>query len=122
MPVTRPRTKPSPSPRSRGRCWTWQQRPGPSSSSARTHAAARTARQPHPHRPDHGSCTVDFYWPQQHLIVETDSWRFHSTRTAYEHDRARDAALITAGHRVVRFTWRTPDPTIERRLRALLHH
>ena len=70
--------------------------------------------------PDHGSCTVDFYWPQHHLIAETDSWRFHGTQAAYETDRARDAALIAAGHRVVRFTWRTPDPTIQRRLRALL--
>jgi very-short-patch-repair endonuclease len=70
--------------------------------------------------PDHGSCTVDFHWPRHHLIVETDSWRFHGTRSAYEQDRARDAALQAAGHRVVRFTWRTKDETIERRLRALL--
>jgi very-short-patch-repair endonuclease len=72
--------------------------------------------------PDHGSCTVDFYWPQHNLVVETDSWRFHGTRVAYETDRARDAALIAAGYRVLRFTWQTNDDTIQRRLRALLHH
>jgi very-short-patch-repair endonuclease len=70
--------------------------------------------------PDHGSCTVDFSWPQHELVVETDSWRFHGNRAAYEQDRARDAALQAAGYRVVRFTWHTPDATIERRLRAML--
>jgi very-short-patch-repair endonuclease len=70
--------------------------------------------------PDHGSCEVDFLWPSRHLIVETDSWQFHGTKTAYEDDRARDAALQAAGYRVVRFTWRTQDTTIAGRLRALL--
>jgi very-short-patch-repair endonuclease len=69
---------------------------------------------------DHGSCTVDFCWPQQRLIAETDSWQFHGSRVTYEQDRARDAALQAAGFRVVRFTWHTPDATILRRLRALL--
>jgi very-short-patch-repair endonuclease len=69
--------------------------------------------------PDHGHCWADFYWPAHRLIVETDSWRAHGDRAAYEQDRAKDAALQTAGYRVVRFTWRTPDATIERRLKAL---
>jgi very-short-patch-repair endonuclease len=63
---------------------------------------------------------ADFYWPEQRLIVETDSWRAHGHRAAYEQDRAKNAALQAAGYRVVRFTWHTPDVTIERRLRALL--
>jgi very-short-patch-repair endonuclease len=70
--------------------------------------------------PDHAPCVVDFYWPNQRLVVETDSWRFHGTRVAYEQDRARDAALQAAGYKVVRFTWHTPDATIVRRLRAML--
>jgi very-short-patch-repair endonuclease len=71
--------------------------------------------------PDHGHCQADFSWPTHRLIVETDSWRAHANRAAYEQDRAKDAALQAAGYRVVRFTWRTPDATIVRRLRALLY-
>jgi very-short-patch-repair endonuclease len=70
--------------------------------------------------PDHGHCEVDFYWPQHRLVVETDSWQFHGTRTAYEQDRARDAALQAIGLRVLRFTWHTNNTTILRRLTALL--
>ena len=49
---------------------------------------------------------VDALWPAQRLIVELDSWEFHRQRRAFETDRARDAALLTAGYRVVRITWR----------------
>jgi predicted transcriptional regulator of viral defense system len=70
--------------------------------------------------PDYGECRPDFHWPLHRLIVETDGWRTHRTRAAFESDRAKDAALTAAGYRVVRFTWRTPDATIVRRLRALL--
>jgi hypothetical protein len=70
--------------------------------------------------PDHGHCWLDFYWPQHHLVVETDSWSAHGHRAAFEQDRAKDAALTAAGLRVVRFTSRTPDATILGRLTALL--
>jgi predicted transcriptional regulator of viral defense system/very-short-patch-repair endonuclease len=70
--------------------------------------------------PEYGECKPDFHWPAQSLIVETDGWRTHRTRAAFERDRAKDAALTAAGYRVVRFTWRTPDATILRRLQALL--
>jgi very-short-patch-repair endonuclease len=54
------------------------------------------------------------------VIVESDGFESHGTRAAFEHDRAKDAALTAAGHRVVRFTARTEDATILSRLRALL--
>ena len=38
--------------------------------------------------------------------MEVDGYAYHSTRHAFERDRARDAALQAAGYRVVRFTWR----------------
>jgi hypothetical protein len=49
---------------------------------------------------------VDFVWRDARLIVETDGHRHHGTRAAFERDRARDARLIAAGWRVVRFTER----------------
>jgi very-short-patch-repair endonuclease len=49
---------------------------------------------------------VDFLWRDQRLIVETDSWRHHGDRSAFERDRARDAHLQSLGFRVLRFTHR----------------
>jgi very-short-patch-repair endonuclease len=47
---------------------------------------------------------VDFLFADAHLIVETDSWRYHKTRSAFEDDRARDVLTTTAGYRTLRFT------------------
>ena len=47
---------------------------------------------------------VDFLWPADRLVVETDGYRYHRARRAFEEDRARDARLTAAGYRVVRFT------------------
>jgi len=49
---------------------------------------------------------VDFVWPEQRLIVEVDGYQFHGHRRAFERDRRRDQALIAAGYRVMRVTWR----------------
>lgn len=49
---------------------------------------------------------VDAYWPQQRLIVEADGWSFHGHRSAFERDRARNAAMLAQGYRVVRITHR----------------
>lgn len=49
---------------------------------------------------------VDAFWPAHRLVVEVDSRGLHGTRAAFERDRARDAALLVAGHRVVRITER----------------
>jgi Protein of unknown function (DUF559)/Transcriptional regulator, AbiEi antitoxin len=48
---------------------------------------------------------VDFCWPAERLIVETDG-RGHATRAAFERDRVKDARLIALGWRVMRFTGR----------------
>ena len=47
---------------------------------------------------------VDFCWPEHRLIVETDGFKHHGTRAAFERDRARDAQLTVRGWRVLRFT------------------
>ena len=49
---------------------------------------------------------VDALWPAERLVVELDGHQFHRTRTAFESDRARDAALVVAGYAVVRITYR----------------
>ena len=48
---------------------------------------------------------VDFLWRTRHLVAETDGWGPHRTHSAFEADRRRDADLLVAGFRVVRFTW-----------------
>lgn len=49
---------------------------------------------------------VDFLWAEQRLVVEVDGFRYHSSRAAFERDRARDAELAGLGYRVIRVTWR----------------
>jgi very-short-patch-repair endonuclease len=70
-----------------------------------------------------GSCEVDFLWRDRRLVVETDGFRHHSNRAAFESDRARDAHLQSRGYRVLRFTYRqvSESPrTIVESLRELL--
>ena len=49
---------------------------------------------------------VDFVWVRKRVIVETDGFRHHRSRNAFEEDRRRDATLTAAGYRVFRFTYR----------------
>ena len=49
---------------------------------------------------------VDFCWPEQRLIVETDGRRTHGTPQAFERDRQRDLELARAGWQVLRISWR----------------
>jgi hypothetical protein len=70
---------------------------------------------------DHPRLEPDFYWPTHRLVVETDGWETHGTRAAFQTDRRRDAALVAAGWRVMRFTYDDvvrEGSTVVRRLRA----
>ncbi len=49
---------------------------------------------------------VDAAFPEEKVIVELDSWGFHSSRTSFEDDRERDATTAAAGWQTVRITWR----------------
>jgi very-short-patch-repair endonuclease len=52
---------------------------------------------------------VDCHWPAIRLIVELDGWEGHSSRSAFQDDRARDRALRVAGYSVIRLTWAQLD-------------
>jgi very-short-patch-repair endonuclease len=60
-----------------------------------------------------GPYEVDFLWRDRALVVETDGFRHHSDRAAFESDRVRDADVQRFGSRVLRFTYRqvTEDRT-----------
>jgi very-short-patch-repair endonuclease len=49
---------------------------------------------------------VDVTFPEVRLLIELDSRRWHASRSAMESDRLRDNALVLAGWRVIRITWR----------------
>ena len=70
-----------------------------------------------------GPFLVDFLWRDERLITETDGYRFHRGRVAFEADRARDVELKLLGYTVVRFTHRqvTDEPAqVAQTLRVLL--
>jgi very-short-patch-repair endonuclease len=70
-----------------------------------------------------GDFEVDCLWHEQCVVAELDSWGHHGDRSAFERDRARDAAIQRMGHRIVRITHRrvTRDADgLDRDLRELL--
>jgi hypothetical protein len=67
--------------------------------------------------------TVDALFEAEKLIVELDSWRFHSGREAFERDRDRDADTLAAGLGTLRITWDRLEETPAKeawRLNAIL--
>jgi very-short-patch-repair endonuclease len=49
---------------------------------------------------------VDAYWPAARLVVELQSYGYHSHRTAFERDHAKLARLKLAGLETLALTWR----------------
>ena len=49
---------------------------------------------------------VDFLWPDRRVVVETDGYRYHHDRPAFERDHESTAALMAAGYTVLRATHR----------------
>lgn len=47
---------------------------------------------------------VDFVWRARRVIVETDSWRYHRGRVAFENDRNRALRLRGLGFEVIRLS------------------
>jgi hypothetical protein len=70
-----------------------------------------------------GSRRVDCRWPDLNLTVELDSYRYHSSRHAWEQDRRREREAYARGDELRRYTYgdvfETPAPMLAE-LRALL--
>jgi very-short-patch-repair endonuclease len=70
-------------------------------------ALIRSARLPRPsvNAKVHGY-EVDFYWRDQHVIVEMDSGRWHGTPAALERDSRKNLHLRSKGFEVLRYTYK----------------
>jgi very-short-patch-repair endonuclease len=49
---------------------------------------------------------VDCLWRAARLVAELDGHAYHGDSGAFETDRGRDRALVAAGYRCMRITWR----------------
>jgi hypothetical protein len=66
---------------------------------------------------------ADALFPDERIVVELDSWDFHSDRSSFESDRDRDVDRLVAGFITVRITWERIENRSAReaaRLRELL--
>lgn len=61
-----------------------------------------------------GSYLVDFLWRERRLVVETDGYRYHRGRQAFEDDRSRDLDLRSLGYDVLHFSYRQVSREPER--------
>jgi very-short-patch-repair endonuclease len=52
-----------------------------------------------------GGRARDFVWSEQRLVIETDGYRYHSSRAARRRDNRRDRQLTALGWRPARFTY-----------------
>jgi hypothetical protein len=52
-----------------------------------------------------GPHTVDAMFEEEQLLVELDSWEYHSSRRAFENDRDRDADNLELERPTLRITW-----------------
>lgn len=66
-----------------------------------------------------GSRIVDFLWREQHVVVETDGYRYHRGSQAFEDDHDRDLDLRNLGYDVVRLTYRQVTVSPERAASAV---
>jgi hypothetical protein len=70
-----------------------------------------------------GGRFIDCRWPEHKLTVELDSYRYHSSRHAWELDRRRERQAYARGDQFRRYTWgdvvESPRPTLKE-LRAVL--
>jgi len=61
-----------------------------------------------------GPFLVDFLWRGQRLVVETDSYRYHRGKVAFQDDRGRDLELRQLGFDVLRLSEQQIDDESKR--------
>ncbi len=66
-----------------------------------------------------GTKRVDCRWPKHCLTVELDSYRYHSSRHAWEQDRRREREAHARGDDFRRYTWGDVFESPEQMLREL---
>jgi hypothetical protein len=54
---------------------------------------------------DAGGRRIDCRWPEHRLTVEIDSYRYHSSRHAWEQDRRREREAYFCGDDFRRYTY-----------------
>lgn len=52
-----------------------------------------------------GGRRVDCRWPEHHLTIELDSYRYHHSRHAWEQDRQQEREARARGDEFRRYTW-----------------
>jgi very-short-patch-repair endonuclease len=70
----------------------------------------------------HRRWVLDFAYPDKRLAIETDGYRWHSSRERFETDRTKGNALTLDGWRVLRLTHHhlLNESEVVRHLRGLL--
>lgn len=63
---------------------------------------------------------IDLAYPEYGIAIEVDGWEHHSSRSAFDGDRARENDLVVAGYRVLRFTSAFTDRQIGEATEAIL--
>lgn len=66
-----------------------------------------------------GPHLVDFLWREKRFVVETDGYRYHSGRAAFQDDRGRDLDLKHRGYDVLRLSERQLDEEPDRVVETL---
>jgi very-short-patch-repair endonuclease len=66
-----------------------------------------------------GPHLVDFLWRERRLVVESDGYRYHRGRQAFQDDRGRDLDLRRRGFEVLRLSERQLDKEAERVVEVL---
>jgi very-short-patch-repair endonuclease len=61
-----------------------------------------------------GPYLIDFLWSDQRLVVETDFYRYHRGKVAFQDDRDRDLDLRRRGYDVIRLSERQINETPDR--------